>query len=309
MSSVERLSTGIVALPLSHSFGLLVTVGGLHRPTPATTVLLRWFDAATWLALAAQHRAQVAPVVPSMVAMLLGQQVEQYDLAALEYLYSGAAPLPAAIRDEFERRVPGTQIVEGYGCTETAGLISSTPHGRRRKGTVGQPVPNVRVRIVGLDGTDLPPGEDGEIVVSGPNVMAGYWNGERVAGGWFATGDIGHLDDEGYLSIVDRKKDLILRGGYNVYPRDVEDALVQHDDVVGAAVVGRPDDRLGEEVVAFVAVRPGATVTSADLVAFAKQRLAATKYPREVHVVDAIPLTSVGKVDRKRLRQEVRQSV
>jgi long-chain acyl-CoA synthetase len=143
---------------------------------------------------------------------------------------------------------------------------------------------------------------DGEIVVRGPNVMRGYWkeSAPSVVDGWFATGDLGHLDADGYLSVVDRKKDLIIRGGYNVYPRDIEDVLLTHPAVAAAAVVGRPDDRLGEEVVAFVALRTPATV--AELVAYAKENLAATKYPRDIRIVDAIPLTSVGKVDRKKVR-------
>ena len=147
--------------------------------------------------------------------------------------------------------------------------------------------------------------EDGEIVVRGPNVMASYWRGSSLVDGWFYTGDIGKLDDDGYLTIVDRKKDLIIRGGFNIYPRDVEDALLLHPAVATAAVVGRPDDRLGEEVVAFVSLRQGATVTVDELDSFARERLAATKRPRDIRIVDQIPLTSVGKLDRKVLRAAV----
>ncbi len=163
-------------------------------------------------------------------------------------------------------------------------------------------MPGVDLRIVGLDGADAPAGEDGEIVVRGPNVMTSYWGGEPLADGWFHTGDIGRLDRDGYLTIVDRMKDLIIRGGYNIYPRDVEDVLLQHPAVTMAAVVGRPDARLGEEVVAFVSLAEGSTVTEEELVAFARERLAANKYPRQITILDAIPLTSVGKLDRKRLR-------
>jgi long-chain acyl-CoA synthetase len=170
---------------------------------------------------------------------------------------------------------------------------------------VGKAVPNVEVRIVGVDGSDLPVGQDGEIVVRGPNVMKGYWGGEPLTDGWFHTGDVGRIDADGYLTIVDRMKDLIIRGGYNVYPRDVEDALLDHPAVSMAAVVGRPDARLGEEVVAFVSLADGATVTEADLIEFSKGRLAAHKYPRTVTIVPQIPLTSVGKLDRKRLRAAV----
>jgi long-chain acyl-CoA synthetase len=241
-----------------------------------------------------------------MLAMLLAFPLEEYDLSQLRFVYSGAAPLAAAVAEEFQRRVPTATILEGYGCTETGGIISAMPPLAPRPGTVGRAVPNVDIRIVDPDGADLPAGADGEIIVRGPNVMAHYWGGEPPAGGWFHTGDVGRLDADGYLTIVDRIKDIIIRGGYNVYPRDVEDVLLDHPEVGMAAVVGRPDARLGEEVVAFVARTDGATVTAEELVGFARERLAAHKYPREVRIVDAIPLTSVGKVDRKRLRGAIR---
>jgi long-chain acyl-CoA synthetase len=240
--------------------------------------------------------------------MLLAQPLEEHDLSRLRFVSCGAAPLSAALVEEFERRVPSATIHEGYGCTETAGIISATRPGRRRLGTVGEPVPGVEVRIVSLDGQDLPAGEDGEILVRGPNVMSGYLHGDPVPdGGWFATGDIGHLDADGYLSIVDRKKDLIIRGGVNVFPRDVEDVLLAHPAVAAAAVVGRPDERLGEEVVAFVSLRDDATATTDELLAHAKENLSPMKYPREIRVLATIPLTSVGKVDRKRVRQSLQE--
>ena len=305
VSHVPGLLRGITALPLSHSFGLLVTVGGLHAPEPTVSVLQRWFEPTEFVRLAAEHRAQTTAVVPSMLAILLGQPLEDYDLSALEFVFSGAAPLSAAVAAEFERRVPSAKVLEGYGCTETGGIISSSPPRAPRRGTVGKAVPNVAVRIVGPDDNDVPVGTDGEIVVRGPNVMAHYWRGEPLPEGWFATGDVGRLDADGYLTIVDRIKDLILRGGFNVYPRDVEDALMTHPAVAMAAVVGRPDERLGEEVVAFVALADGGVTTSDELISYARERLGAHKYPREVHIVDAIPLTSVGKLDRKRLRANV----
>ncbi len=304
-SYIPGITRGITGLPLSHSFGLLVNVGNYHAQEAGAAVLQRWFDAPSFLRLAAEHRCQTTAVVPSMVAMLLGYPLEEYDLSALTYVFSGAAPLSRAVAEEFERRVPGVSVLEGYGCTETGGIISGTPPLAPRRGTVGKPVLNVELRIIGLDGTEQPAGQDGEIVVRGPNVMQSYWGAEPSPDGWFHTGDVGRLDDDGYLSIVDRMKDLIIRGGYNVYPRDVEDVLMRHPEVAMAAVVGRPDDRLGEEVVAFVALTAGASVTEEDLVAFAREQMAANKYPREVHILDAIPLTSVGKLDRKSLRASV----
>jgi long-chain acyl-CoA synthetase len=247
-----------------------------------------------------------------MIQMLLAQPLEEADLSGLVAVSSGAAPLAAEVREEFERRVPGAAVYEGYGCTESASIIASNPLGARRVGSVGLPVPGCTVQIRDDAGQVLAPGQDGEICVHSPGVLSGYWHAPDATAaalrdGWLYTGDIGHLDDGGYLYVVDRKKDLIIRGGFNVYPRDVEDVLLTHPAVAQAAAVGRPDPRLGEEVVAFVALRPDATATPDELVEYTKAHLAATKYPREVRVVPAIPLTSVGKLDRKRLRTQVRE--
>jgi long-chain acyl-CoA synthetase len=245
-----------------------------------------------------------------MLQMLLQQPLEDYDLSALTRLTSGAAPLPRQVIDDFGRRLPQVEISEGYGCTESSAIIATSPVGQVRHGSVGLPAPGVQVRIELPDGAEAAPGEEGEICVRGPVLMSGYWHAaeetaQTLRGGWLHTGDVGRLDTDGYLYIVDRIKDLIIRGGYNVYPRDVEDVLVQHPDVVAAAAVGRPDEKYGEEVVAFVQLVPGSTVTPADLVDFARQRLSAVKYPREVRIVPAIPLTSVLKTDRKRLRAQL----
>ncbi len=302
--------SGLLPLPLAHAYGLLVTVGALHLHEPSRTVLMRWFDPAGWVALVEEHRLQSSALVPSMLQMLLAQPLEDHDLSCLERVSSGAAPLAADVIAEFERRVPSCEIREGYGCTESSALISSQPSGARRVGSVGKPVPGVTVRIELPDGTDAAEGQDGEICVGGTTLMQGYWNSPEatefaVRDGWLHTGDVGHLDDEGWLYVVDRIKDLIIRGGFNVYPRDVEDVMLAHPDVAAAAVVGKPDPVLGEEVVAFVQLQPGATVTPAELVAFGKERLGAHKYPRDVRVVDVIPLTSVMKTDRKALRSLV----
>jgi len=189
-------------------------------------------------------------------------------------------------------------------------VISVNPPGASRPGSVGRPIPGYQVSIRGDDDADVPAGTDGEICVRADGVMAGYWNSPAetsaaLRGGWLHTGDIGHLDADGYLYVVDRKKDLIIRGGFNVFPRDVEDVLLQHPAVAMAGVVSRPDQRLGEEVVAFVSLQPGSQATPAELIEFARGRLAAHKYPREVTILDSVPLTSVGKLDRKALRRQV----
>ena len=297
----------MLPLPLAHAYGLLVVCGGLHRTDHTKTILMRWFDPAGWVQLAEEHRAQGSALVPSMIQMLLSQPLEKADLSELFAISSGAAPLAEEVRRELEARVPSATIYEGYGCTEAATLISANRIDANRVGSVGLPVPGCEVSIQDDAGRALAAGQDGEICVRSPGVMTGYWHAQDsasavLAGGWLHTGDIGHLDADGYLYVVDRKKDLILRAGFNVFPRDVEDVLVAHPAVAQAGVVGRPDARLGEEVVAFVSLRPGAEVTAGELTEYAKRHLAAHKYPREITIVPAVPLTSVGKLDRKKLR-------
>jgi long-chain acyl-CoA synthetase len=303
-----HIGVSLLPLPLAHAYGLLVLVGSMHHTDGPVTILMRWFDPAGWVRLAEQHRAQGSALVPSMIQMLLGQPLEEADLSGLVAISSGAAPLPDEVRREWEARVPGVAIYEGYGCTEAGTLISASPFGARRAGSVGPPVPGCEVTIRDDDGKVLPPGTDGEICVRSPGVMTGYWHATDpaatvLADGWLRTGDIGHQDADGYLYVVDRKKDLIIRGGFNVFPRDVEEVLLAHPAVEAAGVIGRPDSRLGEEVVAFVSLCPGTTVTPEDLTRYAKEHLAATKYPRQVIIVPAVPHTSVGKLDRKTLRE------
>ena len=292
---VPGVDRSLSCLPLAHSYGLLVLNVALHHPDRQQAVLMRWFDPESWLQLAQAHRVQIAPVVPSMLYLLLAQPLEEYDLSELRFVASGAAPLALDAIDEFVRRVPSVQIREGYGLTETSALVSTNPPGRCKYGTVGPPVPGTEVQIV-----------DGEVCVRSKLVMAGYWSDRRltaetVRDGWLRTGDMGRLDEDGYLTIVDRKKDLIIRGGFNVFPRDVEEALLEHPAVATACVLGKPDRLYGEEVVAFVTVN---RATGGDeLVAFARERLGGYKYPREIHVLEALPLTPVGKADRKALRE------
>jgi long-chain acyl-CoA synthetase len=308
---VPGIVRSLVPLPLSHSYGLLVTVVGMHAPEPGVSALMRWFEPARFLELVQEHGVQISAVVPSMLQLLLAQPLEDYDLSSLRYLACGAAPLSREAIDELERRLPHVELREGYGLTETSALVSTNPPGRIRLGSVGLPVPGCELRVVDDADRELPVGEVGEICCRSPFVMEGYWRApelteEAMRGGWFHTGDLGRVDEDGYLYVVDRKKDLIIRGGFNVFPRDVEDALLEHPAVAFAGVVGRPDERHGEEVVAFVALRNGSAVTADDLVVFAKERIGGYKYPREVRIVPDVPLTPVGKVDRKALRELAR---
>jgi long-chain acyl-CoA synthetase len=307
---VPGVNRMLTTLPLSHAFGLLVTITAMHSVEQGITVLLRWFAPDTFLEMIQEHRLQTTAVVPSMLQLLLDQPLESYELSSLRYITSGGAPLPAEVEQEFARRVPSVTIRQGYGLTETAALVSTNPVGRERRGSVGLPVPDAEVRIMDEEGRTLPPGQPGEICCRSPAVMRGYWRApeatsQALRDGWLHTGDIGYLDENGYMFIVDRKKDLIIRGGFNVYPRDVEDALVEHPAVQMAAVVGKPDVVHGEEIVAFVALAADAEVTPDDLIAWSRERIGAYKYPREVRVVESVPLTTVGKIDRKALRAEL----
>ncbi len=309
-SRISGVNRHIIPLPLSHAFGLIVTIVGMHGDEPNVSVLQRWFDPGGFLEQVRAHRVQSGVVVPSMLQLLLTQPLEEHDLSSLRYLVCGAAPMPPEAAREIERRLPGLEVREGYGCTESGSVISSTPPGRRKLGSVGLPLPNYEVRILDEQDREVPLGERGEICVRAPGVMLGYWNSPEVTAetlrdGWLHTGDIGRLDEDGYLWVVDRKKDLIIRGGFNVFPRDVEEALVGHPAVAMAGVVGRADPVHGEEVVAFVSLRPGSRATGDELIGFARSRLSAYKYPREVHLLDDLPLTPVGKVDRKALRRRV----
>ena len=300
---IPGLVRGLNALPLAHSYGLLVTVVGLHAVEQTQAVLMRWFDPELFLQLAQEHRTQITAVVPSMLQLLLAEPLEDYDLSELRYVVSGGAPLPGDVADELLRRLPNVELREGYGLTETTALVSSTPPGESRLGSVGKPAPGVEVRI---DGDE----EVGEICVRSRSVMLGYWQApeltaQTIVDGWLHTGDLGYLDEDGYLYVVDRKKDLIIRGGFSVFPRDVEDALLEHPAVAAAGVVGRPDGVHGEEVVAFVELRPGQESEAEELVIWSKEHIGGYKYPREVRVVRSLPLTLVGKVDRKALRAKV----
>lgn len=220
---------------------------------------------------------------------------------------SGGAPLPVELLRNFEKAFQ-VRILEGYGLSETSPVVCFNQLQRPSKpGTVGLPVFGNEVRCVDEQGRPVPAGERGEIVVRGPNVMKGYYNRpdateEAMRNGWFHTGDIGVLDSDGYLAVVDRKKDMIIRGGYNVYPRELEEVLMEHPAVSLVAVIGIPDERLGEEIKAFVVGKPGATVTADELLAWGRERFASYKYPRAIEFVDALPMGATGKVLKRKLR-------
>jgi long-chain acyl-CoA synthetase len=293
-------------LPLFHSFGqtcgLNATIG-----SGACLTLLPRFDPGKALEVLQRDRVTVFEGVPTMyVALLHHPRRGQFDAGSLRLAVSGGAALPVEVLRGFEDAF-GCSILEGYGLSETSPVASfNHPDRERKPGSIGTPIQGVELRLVGPGGQDVPAGEVGEIALRGHNLMKGYWGNEQatreaVPDGWFRTGDLARQDADGYFFIVDRKKDLIIRGGYNVYPREVEEVLYEHPAVAEAAVVGLPHPSHGEEVGAAVVLKPGADATPAELQAFCRERIAAYKYPRHVWLEAALPKTATGKL----LRREV----
>jgi long-chain acyl-CoA synthetase len=239
-------------------------------------------------------------------------EAETADTSSLRLVVCGAAPMPAELIARVED-VLGVALIEGYGLSEGSCASTLNPyHGVRKPGTVGLPLPGQDVRVVDQLGNPVPQGERGEIVIRGANVMRGYLNrpedtAKTIVDGWLHTGDVGVFDEDGYLRIVDRIKDMIIRGGENIYPKEIETALYRHDGVLEAAVVGRPDDVLGEVVVAYVAVRPAAAVTVQELEALCAERLAKYKRPVAIEILGELPKNPIGKIDKPALRELARR--
>ncbi|MDI3406215.1 long-chain-fatty-acid--CoA ligase [Streptomyces cavernicola] len=299
----------LIALPLFHSFAQTTQMNaGFY--SRATLVLLPRFSAADVLTLTQREQVTFFAGVPTMYWELLNADTDSIDLdavrATLRVAVSGGAPLPPAVLRGFTEKF-GVQILEGYGLSETCPTATFNRQDRPvRPGSIGLPVWGVEVRVVDEDGREAPVGEPGELVIKGHNVMKGYFGrpaetAEALRDGWFHTGDIGRRDEDGYLYIVDRVKDLIIRGGFNVYPREVEEALMTHPAVSLAAVVGVPHNRHGEEVKAFVIPTPESTVTEDELVAWSKAAMAGHKYPRLVEFREALPLGPTGKILKREL--------
>jgi long-chain acyl-CoA synthetase len=294
-------------LPLFHVFGLTCGLNATVTAAGALTLLPR-FDPGAALDIIARDKVTIFEGVPTMYAAMLHQQeADPSALASLRLCISGGAALPLEIMRGFETKF-GCVILEGYGLSETSPVASfNHPDKVRKPGSIGTPVRGVEMRLVDPEGADVPPGEIGEIAIRGHNVMKGYWGkpeatAEAIPDGWFRTGDLARVDEDGYYFIVDRKKEMIIRGGYNVYPREIEEVLHEHPAVAGAAVVGIPHPELGEEVGAAIVLKPGATVEPDELRQFARARVAAYKYPRHVWLVPDLPKGPTGKV----LRREVR---
>jgi long-chain acyl-CoA synthetase len=291
-------------LPLFHVFGQTVALNVAVAAGACLTLLPR-FDAEHALRIIADHGVTVFEGVPTMYVALLHQPNRaDYDTSTLRMCISGGAALPVEVLRGFEEAY-GVSVLEGYGLSETSPVASfNHPNREHKPGSIGTPIRDVEIRLVDGEDHDVPQGEVGEIIIRGPNVMKGYWQrpeatAEAVRDGWFHTGDLARVDEEGFLFIVDRKKDLIIRGGYNVYPREIEEVLYEHPAVAEAAVIGLPHPALGEEVAAAVALKPGAAVTAAELRDYVKSQVAAYKYPRHVWIVDALPKGATGKIQKR----------
>ncbi|MWV50827.1 AMP-binding protein [Rathayibacter sp. VKM Ac-2803] len=297
------------ALPLFHTFGQVCAMNTSFR-TAATMVLVPKFDGDAALEAMIAHGCTVFEGVPTMYVALLDAATRREDRPPLRYGVSGGAALPLAVIDRF-REVFGVEIYEGYGLTETSPVATFNHLGvPPRPGTVGTPIWGVDVEVARTEVTDrvelLPRGELGEIVIRGHNLMKGYLGNpaataEAVVDGWFRTGDLGTKDEEDYIRILDRTKDMIIRNGYNVYPREVEEVLIGHPAVANAAVFGTPHDTHGQEIVAAVVLLSTASASAEELIAYANEHLAAFKYPRRIEFVDALPLGPSGKVLKREL--------
>jgi long-chain acyl-CoA synthetase len=295
------------ALPLFHSFGQTCGLNVAVSAGACLTLIPR-FSGGKALEIIERDRATVFEGVPTMYAALLNHpERERFDVSSLRLCVSGGAALPVELLRAFEEAF-GCAILEGYGLSETSPVASfNHPHRERKPGSIGTPVAGVEMKLRSDDGSEPAEGEPGEVAIRGHNIMKGYWNRPEAtadaidADGWFKTGDVARRDADGYYFIVDRKKDLIIRGGYNIYPREIEEVLYEHPAVAEAAVVGMPHDEFGEEVGAAVALKDGADCSEAELREYVKSQVAAYKYPRRVWILDELPKGPTGKILKREI--------
>ncbi|MFJ4654619.1 long-chain fatty acid--CoA ligase [Nocardia sp. NPDC088792] len=292
-------------LPLFHVFGQTCGLN-VAVAAGATLTLLPRFDPAKALEVLVRDGVTIFEAVPTMYTALLNYPARaDYDLSSLRVCASGGAALPIEVLTGFEKAF-GCPVLEGYGLSETSPIASFNLRDSRKPGSVGMPVAGVEMRVLDEDGTDVAEEAVGEIVIRGKNVMKGYWGkpeatAASIKQGWFHSGDLGYRDEDGFYFIVDRKKDMIIRGGYNVYPREVEEVLHEHPAIAEAAVLGTPHAEWGEEVCAVVSLKPGATAAPEEIREFVKARIAAYKYPRIVQVVAALPKGPTGKILKREI--------
>ena len=303
----EPGAMSLLVLPLAHSFGLGVLIGGYL--SGAKSVLMTWFDAEKVLQLIQQHKVTFMAGVPTMyVFMLHHPDADTYDTSSMESWLVGAAPMPTEQLKAFEEKFGGIMYV-GYGLTESCPGIATEREGLARKpGSTGIPMEGVQVKIIDDEGNDLPRGEIGELCAKGDNMSPGYFElpdqtADTFRNGWLHTGDMAKMDEDGYIFIVERKKDLIIRGGFNVYPKDVEEIIHQLPGVQECAVVGVQDEMMGEEVMAYLVLAAGAELTAEQVIAHCQEHLAKYKCPKFVDFIADMPKTTIGKIQKKELRK------
>ena len=300
----------LTVIPLFHVYGMTVCMN-MGILDGSQLILLPRFDREEVLETIRDTKPTLFPGVPTMyVAVNAHPKALEYGISSIRICLSGSAPLPVEIIKEFAGKT-GSTIMEGYGLSEASPVTHFNPVDRQKTGSVGKVIPYTEAKIVDLqEGTrELPPGEAGELVIRGPQVMSGYWNmpeetAQVLRDGWLYTGDIAYRDEEDYYYIVDRKKDLIIAGGYNIYPREVEEVLYQHPAILEAVVIGVADPYRGESVKAVVVTKPGTSVSEEELIAFCRENMAAYKIPRIVEFRDSLPKTAVGKILRRTLREQ-----
>lgn len=298
--------TTIGVLPLAHAFGFTMMNSSILLGN--SVVIFSKFEVEQLFASIEKYKVKSFAAVPAMIhAMVASPTAEKYDLSSLESVGSGSASLPLALIQAFNQKF-GAEIREGYGLSEATTIVTTSRDEMPIKyGSVGIPIPGVEIRIVNQSGEDVPQGEVGELLVKGDNVTPGYYRLEEetkktIRDGWLYTGDLVRMDEDGYLYIVDRKKDLVIRGGFNIYPRDVEEVIAKHEAVSEVAVIGLPDEKMGEEIVACVVKKPETSVTEEEIILYSQQKLAKYKTPKKVFFVEQLPRNGVGKILKKRLR-------
>jgi long-chain acyl-CoA synthetase len=298
-------------MPFFHAYGMTLALC-MAVYMGDTIILIPRFDPDMLIKAISQYKANYFPGVPTMyVALINHPKLAKFKIDSIKGCFSGAAPMPVDVMKRFED-MTGGKIVEGYGLTEASPVThANTIGGPRKPGSVGVPKLYTQAKIMDIEkGTkEMPVGEVGEICVKGPQVMKGYWNNpeatkEALRGGWLYTGDIGKMDEEGFFYVVDRKKDMIIAGGYNIYPREIDEVLYAHPKVQNACSVGVPDAYRGETVKAFIQLNEGMEATEEEIINYCKENLAKYKVPKIVEFRDELPVTAVGKVLRKKLRDE-----
>lgn len=316
LHDVRHENTVLGLLPYFHIYGLTVCVN-FATAIGATLAPYPRFVPREVLKAVQKLKPTIFPCAPAVFMALLQQKdIENFDLSSINYCISGSAPMPVEVIEKF-KKMTGAEIIEGYGLTEASPITHLNPlRGKRKIGSIGMPFPDTDAAIVDMElGTvRLPAGKIGELILKGPQVMKGYWNRlDETAGAirnnWLYTGDIAYMDEEGYFYIVDRKKDLIITGGYNVYPREIDEVMLEHPKVKEAVSVGIPNETRGEVIKAYIVIKPGEKLTKSEIISFCREKLAGFKVPKQVEFREDLPKTIVGKVLRRALREEEMQKM